>query len=56
VTHLLEHTTVPKIESFRLLFKVSGFEENVLKLFIFSNAVCSEKDTIRQYVLANDTK
>jgi hypothetical protein len=56
VTHLLEYIAVPKIESFRLLFKVTGFEENMLKLSVFSNAVCSDKDIIRQYVLANDTK
>jgi hypothetical protein len=29
VTHLPKHTTVPKIESLALLFKMGGFEENV---------------------------
>jgi hypothetical protein len=29
VTYLPEHTTVPKIESFTLLFEMTDFEENV---------------------------
>jgi hypothetical protein len=29
VTHLPEHTTVPKIESLALLFEMTSFEENV---------------------------
>jgi hypothetical protein len=29
VIYLPEHTAVPKIESFALLFEMTGFEENV---------------------------
>jgi hypothetical protein len=56
VTHLPEHTTVPKIESLALLFEMTSFEENVPNFPFFGNAVCSGKDTIEQCVLANDTK
>jgi hypothetical protein len=58
VTHLSEHTVVPKTESLTLLFEMTGFDKNVPKfLFLAMQCpVCSSKDTIGQCVLANDTK
>jgi hypothetical protein len=55
VTYLPEHTTVPKIESLALLFEMTSFEENVPN-FSFLAMQCSSKDTIEQFVSANDTK
>jgi hypothetical protein len=45
VTHLPEHTAMPKKESLALLFEIAGFEENVSNFPFFSNAMCSDKDT-----------
>jgi hypothetical protein len=46
VTHLPEHTAVPKIESLTLLFEMTSFEKKCAKLSVFGNAVCSGKYTI----------
>jgi hypothetical protein len=45
MTHLPERTAVPKNESLALLFGMTSLKK-MCQLSIFSNAVCSGKDTI----------